>query len=63
MRYWQLNRYVFSCFLNTLSEMSGERSSAGKLSAQTCVLAIMPLPLLDDSFGKSAIVYLFINLK
>ena len=38
MRYWQLNRYVFSCFLNTLSEMSGERSSAGKLF-QTVVYA------------------------
>ena len=31
MCYQQLNRKVFNCFLNTSREMSGDRSSAGKL--------------------------------
>jgi len=31
MCYQQLNRKVFNCFLNTTREMSGDRSSAGKL--------------------------------
>jgi len=35
MCYQQLNRKVFNCFLNTSREMSGDRSSAGKLFQTT----------------------------
>jgi len=35
MCYQQLNRKVFKCFLNMSREMSGDRSSAGKLFQTT----------------------------
>ena len=35
MRYWQLNRCVFSCFLKTPRVMSGDPSSAGRLFQTT----------------------------
>ena len=41
MRYsQQLNRNVFSLALKTSSEMSGDRSSVGKLFQTTCPLTV-----------------------
>ena len=44
MRYWQLNRCFFGCFLKTPRVMSGDRSSAGRLFQTTgpCTAKLCP---------------------